>query len=35
LPPVVAAALVPEALDCHQRGAFPPPIACQRGPPIA
>lgn len=35
LPPVVAVVLVPEALDCHQRGAFPPPIACQRGPPIA
>ncbi|HXE38070.1 MAG TPA: hypothetical protein VN639_06310 [Azonexus sp.] len=35
LPPVVAVALVPETLDSHPRGAFPPPAACQRGPPAA
>jgi len=35
LPLVAAVPLLPEALDYHPRGAFPPPVACQRGPPIA
>lgn len=35
LPPVVASNLVPETLDSHPRSAFPPPAACQRGPPAA
>jgi len=35
LPPVVAVVLVPETLDSHPRSAFPPPAACQRGPPTA
>ena len=34
-PPVVATQVVPEALRCHARRAFPPPAAPQRGPPIA
>ena len=35
LPPLVASLLVPEALHTHDRSAFPPPAAPQRGPPIA
>ena len=35
LPPIITAALVPEALHTHDRSAFPPPAAPQRGPPIA
>ena len=34
LPPVLAVQLVPEAFSAHGRGAFPAPIASQRGPPI-
>ena len=35
LPPVVLLQLVPEALHCHARSAFPPPAAVQQGPPAA
>ena len=35
LPPAAAAAFVPEALHTHERGAFPPPAAPQRGPPTS
>jgi len=35
LPPVALAVLVPESLQSHDRSAFPPPAAPQRGPPTA
>lgn len=35
LPPVVASCLVPEVLLAHARSALPPPLACQRAPPLA
>lgn len=34
LPPVVASCLVPEVLLAHARKTFPPPLACQRAPPL-
>lgn len=34
-PPVEAPSLVPEILRTHARSAFPPPLACQRAPPLA
>ncbi|WP_412478230.1 hypothetical protein [Azonexus sp. IMCC34839] len=33
LPPVLLPRLLPVQIDQHDRGALPPPAACQRGPP--
>lgn len=33
LPPVAAIQLLPAQVDQHDRGALPPPLASQRGPP--
>lgn len=33
LPPVLAVQLLPAQIDAHDRGALPPPVATQRGPP--
>lgn len=35
LPPAAAAGFVSEPLRTHERAAFPPPAAPQRGPPIS
>lgn len=34
LPPVIASCQIPEVLQAHARNTFPPPLACQRDPPL-
>jgi hypothetical protein len=35
LPPLALSHLAPEEQQTNDRGALPPPVACQRGPPAA